>query len=122
MNNESQRPRRSKRRGDRKTPRPVNPRNPAIAQLGLDPDLYDANGSPIAWTDPQTGTMFGGDPKAFAMDGTIQVLGNYEAMARGGKPRMRPMTLDDLDDDCPVCRANRKRIEAGDPPIVLAYD
>lgn len=122
MKKKTQRARARKPRSGRKKPRIVNPRNPEIAELGLNPDLYDANGDPIEWIDPETGALVGGDLKAFESDDGLQIIGNFEAMARGAEPRMRPMTLDDIEDDCPVCRINRERILAGDPPMVLAYD
>lgn len=52
----------------------------------------------------------------------LQIIGSPEAMFSGRPPVMREMTLDDLDDDCPVCRRNRKRILAGKAPTVLAFD
>ena len=52
----------------------------------------------------------------------LQIIGSPEGMLSGRPPVMREMTLDDIDDDCPVCRRNRKRILAGNPPTVLAFD
>ncbi|MFT4049274.1 MAG: hypothetical protein QM648_05475 [Solirubrobacterales bacterium] len=52
----------------------------------------------------------------------LQIIGNPEAMMSGRPPVVREMTLDDLDDDCWACRKNRKRILAGNPPTVLAFD
>lgn len=96
-------------------------RRSAIAELGLNPDLYDGNGNPIPWTDPSSGALMGGDPMAFAMGGGLQVIGTAEDFASGREPVMREMRLDDIEDDCPVCQMNRERIVAGDPPLVLAF-
>lgn len=30
----------------------------------------------------------------------------------------RPATLDDVEDDCPLCLQMKARIEAGDPPML----
>lgn len=120
MKKKQPRPRSAKPR--RRNKRPVNPNNPAIAELGLNPDLYDAMGNPIEWIEPEFGTLVGGDLEAFRKDDGIQVIGTYEQLASGKEPTMRPMRLDDIEDDCPVCKINRERILAGDPPMVLAFD
>lgn len=112
----------NKKSTPRKRDAKVNPKNPAIAELGLNPDYYDANGDPIEWTDPDTGAIFGGDPAAFELDGGFQIVGSPDKFLSGAEPQMRPMRLEDLDDDCPICRQNRKKILAGKPPMVLAFD
>lgn len=107
----------------RKTKRPKNPNNPWIEELGLDPDLYDAAGNPIEWIDEKTGALMGGDPIGFAMaDESVQVIGDPSKMMRGKKPKYRAMRLEDIEDDCPVCQANRERILAGDPPMAYVYE
>lgn len=55
-------------------------------------------------------------------DQPVQVIGSLEAFADGITPTIRKMQLSDLDDDCPICEANRERILAGDPPTVVAFD
>lgn len=122
MKKNQKRARAGKPRRRPKTQRLVNPDNPAIAELGLNPDFYDASGYPIPWTDPITGALMGGDPMAFGASDGIQVVGTPEQFASGAEPQMRPMRLDDLEDDCPICMANRDRILAGDAPMVLAFD
>ncbi len=52
----------------------------------------------------------------------LQIIGDPEAMARGAAPVFRKMTLDDLDDDCPICVINRQRILAGDAPTVMVFE
>lgn len=39
-----------------------------------------------------------------------------------GEPTMREATLDDVEDDCPLCQEMRRQILAGNPPKVLAYE
>lgn len=103
--------------------RPKNPYNPAIDELELDPDLYDALGDPIEWSDPISGALMGGDPMAFAAAGeAMQIVGTPEQLASGKAPKLRAMTLDDIEDDCPVCQFNRERILAGDAPMIYAFD
>ncbi len=104
--------------------RPVNPNNPAIAELGLNPDYYDATGFPIARRDPESGAVVAGDPRVFGMvdDGIIQIVGTPATMMSGKPPTLREMTLDDIADDCPVCMHNRERILAGDPPMAYIYE
>ncbi len=94
----------------------------AIAELGLNPDLYDATGMPIEWIAPASGAVMGGDPLGMAMADGIQVIGTPADMMSGKTPRMRELTLDDITDDCPVCVKNRERILAGDPPVALVFD
>lgn len=107
----------------RKSKRPANPNNPAIDELGLNPDCYDAMGMPIEWTDPETGALMGGDPLAFAASAdAIQIVGNPIDLMRGKQPTLREMTLDDIEDDCPACRINRERILAGDPPMAYFFE
>lgn len=120
MKKQQPQPRKPKSRVRKK--RPVNPNNPAIAELGLNPDLYDAMGNPIEWIEPEFGTLVGGDLEAFRRADGIQMIGTPEQFASGKEPQMRPMRLDDIEDDCPVCKINRERILAGDPPMVLAFD
>ncbi len=106
-----------------KKKRPKNPNNPAIDELGLDPDFYDALGNPISWTDPVSGALMGGDPMAFAAAGdAVQIVGTPAQLASGKEPTLRAMTLDDIEDDCPVCQVNRDRILAGDAPMIYAFD
>lgn len=52
----------------------------------------------------------------------VQVIGDPQKAMSGTKPVYRALTLDDIEDDCPVCQANRQRILAGDPPMAWAYD
>lgn len=52
----------------------------------------------------------------------IQVIGRPDQFMSGAEPTMRPMRIDDLEDDCELCQMNRARILAGDPPMVLAFD
>lgn len=55
-------------------------------------------------------------------DEMIQFIGDPTKMMEGVEPKLRAMTLDDIDDDCPACRANRKRILAGDPPMAYVFE
>ncbi len=55
-------------------------------------------------------------------DGQIQLIGNPDALASGAEPVKRLLTLEDLEDDCPICEANRALIEAGNPPMVLIFE
>ena len=50
------------------------------------------------------------------------VSGTPDAFMSGRPPKMREMTLDDIEDECDLCQMNRERILAGDPPTVMAYD
>lgn len=52
----------------------------------------------------------------------LQVIGTPDAFMSGRPPKMREMTLDDIEDECDLCLMNRERILAGDPPTVMAYD
>jgi hypothetical protein len=106
----------------KKKRRSTNRINSMIDELGLDPDLYDETGFPIPWTDPESGALMGGDPSLFTAEGTVQVVGTTEQLASGKEPTLREMTLDDIEDDCPICKLNRDRIEAGDAPMVYAFD
>lgn len=94
----------------------------AIAELGLNPDLYDATGMPIEWTDPVSGALMGGDPLGMAMSDGIQVIGSTADFLSGKEPTLRELTLDDITDDCPACVKNRERILAGDPPMAMVFD
>ena len=69
----------------------------AIAELGLNPDLYDATGMPIEWIDPVSGALMGGDPLGMAMNDGIQVIGTTADFLSGKEPCMREMRLDDLE-------------------------
>jgi hypothetical protein len=51
---------------------------------------------------------------------TIQIIG--DPMAVGGEPTIREMTLDDIEDDCPLCMAMRDEILAGNPPQVMVFE
>jgi hypothetical protein len=51
---------------------------------------------------------------------TIQIIGDPTAM--GGEPTVRAMTLDDIEDDCPLCQAMRDEILAGNPPQVMVFE
>lgn len=51
---------------------------------------------------------------------TIQIIGDPCAM--GGEPTVRAMTLDDIEDDCPICQAMRDEILAGNPPEVMVFE
>jgi len=112
------------KKNKRRSKRPVNPNNSLIDELGLNPDYYDANGDPIDWIDEESGALMGGDPAAFAAvdSDAVQVIGNPLKAMFGGKPVYRELTLDDIEDDCPVCRQNRDRILAGDAPMVYVYE
>jgi hypothetical protein len=61
-------------------------------------------------------------PPPFDPSDGIQIVGTPEQFASGAEPHMRPMRIEDLDDECPICMANRRRILEGDPPMVLAFD
>jgi hypothetical protein len=52
--------------------------------------------------------------------GTIQVVGKPSSPF--SEPRMREATLDDCEDDCPLCQEMRKQILSGNPPQVMAFD
>lgn len=52
----------------------------------------------------------------------IQIIGSPEQFASGAEPTLRPMRLDDIEDDCDLCQMNKARILAGDPPMVMAFD
>jgi hypothetical protein len=95
---------------------------PAIADFGLNPDLYDALGDPLEWIDPESGPLIGGDPSAFAGSDVVQVIGDPKKMMRGKKPKYRAMTLDDIEDDCPACQALRESILAGEAPMAYVYE
>jgi hypothetical protein len=73
--------------------------------------------------------MLGGelfDPLTGAFDfsmmpsGGINVIGDPTKCS--GEPVMREATLDDVEDDCPICQEMRRQILAGNPPQVLAYE
>jgi hypothetical protein len=54
-------------------------------------------------------------------DGTeIQVIGNPAETT--GPPVIREATLDDCDDDCPICVMLRQQILAGKPPQVMVFE
>lgn len=55
-------------------------------------------------------------------DQMIQFIGNPAKLIEGVEPTFREMTLDDIEDDCPACRANRKRILAGNPPMAYVFE
>lgn len=61
-------------------------------------------------------------PPGPMLSNELQVIGDPMKMAMGAEPVMRAMTLADLDDDCPVCQMNRKRILSGNPPIALVFE
>lgn len=94
----------------------------AIAELGLNPDLYDATGTPIEWIDPDSGALMGGDPLGLAKSDGIQVIGTTADFLSGKEPILRELTLDDVVDDCPACVANRKLILAGRPPMAMVFE
>ena len=50
----------------------------------------------------------------------VNVVGNPANLS--GEPTMRAATLDDVEDDCPLCQEMRRQILAGNPPQVLAYE
>jgi hypothetical protein len=35
---------------------------------------------------------------------------------------MREATLDDVEDDCPLCQELRRQIESGNPPQVMVFE
>jgi hypothetical protein len=51
---------------------------------------------------------------------TIQIIG--DPCAIGGEPTVRTMTLDDIEDDCPICQAMREEILSGNPPQVMVFE
>jgi hypothetical protein len=52
--------------------------------------------------------------------GTVQVIGSPSSPF--SEPRMREATLDDCEDDCPLCQELRRQILSGNPPQVMAFD
>jgi hypothetical protein len=50
----------------------------------------------------------------------INVLGN--PFTATGEPIMREATLDDVEDDCPLCQELRRQIESGNPPQVMVFE
>lgn len=50
----------------------------------------------------------------------IQIIGDPNAI--GGEPVVREMTLDDIEDDCPICQAMREEILSGKPPQVMVFE
>lgn len=50
----------------------------------------------------------------------IQIIGDPTAL--GGEPVVREMTLDDIEDDCPICQAMRDEILSGNPPQVMVFE
>lgn len=57
------------------------------------------------------------DPLANA--DTIQIIGSPDC---SGEPVVREATLDDVEDDCPLCQEMRKQILAGNPPTVMVFE
>lgn len=55
-------------------------------------------------------------------DNAVQVIGSPLQMMSGKQPILREMTLDDIEDDCPICQANRDLILTGNAPMVYAFD
>ena len=51
---------------------------------------------------------------------SIQIIGNPNSL--GGEPVVREMTLEDIEDDCPICQAMRKEILSGNPPQVMVFE
>ena len=51
---------------------------------------------------------------------TILIIGDPTAI--GTEPVVRAMTLDDIEDDCPICQAMRDEILAGNPPEVMIFE
>ncbi|MBJ7354068.1 MAG: hypothetical protein JHC98_04520 [Thermoleophilaceae bacterium] len=51
---------------------------------------------------------------------TIQIIGDPTAL--GAEPTVRAMTLDDIEDDCPICQMMREEILAGNPPQVMVFE
>ncbi len=58
------------------------------------------------------------DAQSLGINEPVQIIG---APGDGTKVSFRAMTLDDIDDNCPICEANRKQILAGNPPKVMFY-
>jgi hypothetical protein len=56
---------------------------------------------------------------AFGSPG-INVIGN--PMTATGEPVVREATLDDVEDDCPLCQELREQIESGNPPQVMVFE
>lgn len=50
----------------------------------------------------------------------IQIIG--DPTTPGGEPVVREMTLDDIEDDCPICQAMREEILSGNPPQVMVFE
>lgn len=46
----------------------------------------------------------------------IQMIGNDSSRMASADFEFRPMTIEDIEDDCPICMANREAILAGNPP------
>lgn len=122
MKNKQTAKKQSRKRNEQRVGRSAERHDRVLAELELDPSHYDESGLPIMREDPQTGAWVGGDPAAFDLDDVVQVVGTPQQFASGVEPKMRPMRIEDLDDDCPICEKNRARIEAGNPPMVLAFD
>ena len=51
---------------------------------------------------------------------TIQIIG--DPTAADAEPTVRTMTLDDIEDDCPICQAMREEILSGNPPQVMVFE
>lgn len=43
-------------------------------------------------------------------------------MTATGEPVVREATLDDVEDDCPLCQELREQIESGNPPQVMVFE
>lgn len=63
---------------------------------------------------------FGGDPGVGIPAVGINVLGN--PFAGTGEPVFREATLDDVEDDCPLCQELRRQIQSGNPPQIMVFE
>ncbi|MBJ7457612.1 MAG: hypothetical protein JHD02_00340 [Thermoleophilaceae bacterium] len=51
----------------------------------------------------------------------LQILGSPTAI-ENGTPVTRAATLDDVEDDCPICQQMRAQILAGNAPTVMVFE
>jgi hypothetical protein len=50
----------------------------------------------------------------------INVIGN--PFTATSEPVVREATLDDVEDDCPLCQELRRQILSGNPPQVMVFE
>lgn len=51
--------------------------------------------------------------------GELHIVARTDVLDFSRVPVVRPMTVDDLEDDCPLCLALKARIENDDAPLAL---